>query len=132
MWTKSYSNIRRTNVFGTCRCCASFGGIKTANQEKQGFTAWYYSILLKFCRYSIIGNTVYTASDIIYTCKNTYEKCVDYMVKELDTAAALFTSSLLSQDYGRITKGACLGLKSRYYIRSNPLFNGGSMLLTRI
>jgi hypothetical protein len=76
----------------------------------------------------LIKDQVFGITDIINLPRNTYAECVDYLVKELDTAATLLPApnEYAEQDYGRITKGACMGLQSRILLyAASPLFNGG-------
>ncbi len=61
--------------------------------------------------------------------RNTYEECVNYIISECDAAAARLPVDQLDQDYGRVTKGACLALKSRVLLTAaSPLFNGGGIV----
>jgi hypothetical protein len=50
------------------------------------------------------------------------------MVSELDAIAGDLPVAYDAQNYGRITRGACLALKSRLLLyAASPLFNGGSV-----
>jgi len=130
-WTKPYANIRKVNVFlsHVDKLPVSAGLKQQSRAEARFLRAWYYSILLKnFAGIPIIGDTVYTAADIIMPPRSTYEDCVNYITRECDEAAAVLPLAYASQDYGRITKGACLALKSRVLLyAASPLFNGGSV-----
>ena len=131
MWTTPYTNIRRANVFLAHVDAAPLSpALKVqAKGEARFLRAWYYSVLLKnFAGIPVIGNQVYSASDQITPARNTYEECVDYITKELDTAATMLPVAYGAQGYGRITKGACLGVKARVLLyAASPLFNGGSV-----
>jgi hypothetical protein len=130
-WTTSYTDIRRVNVFlkdvGTSPL--SDGQKTLVKAEARFLRAWYYSILLKnFGGIPIIGDTVYSASDPIQPARSTYENCVNYILSECDAAANILPVAWGVSDYGRITKGACLALKSRILLyAASPLFNGGSV-----
>ncbi len=97
--------------------------------EAMFLRAWYYSLLLKhYGGIPLIGNTVYDISDEIKTTRNTYEECVNYIISQSDSALNLVSSSYNGLDYGRITKGACMGLKARVLLyAASPLFNGGQI-----
>ena len=45
--------------------------------------------------------------------RNSYEECVDFIVKELDEAAAVLPESRPDSEFGRITKLSALAIKSR-------------------
>jgi hypothetical protein len=131
MWQKPYENIRRVNVFmaNVNQSPISDNLKQQSKAEARFLRAWYYSILLKnFGGIPIIGDTVYTADQIINPPRNGYEDCVNYIVSECRAAASVLPISYGSQDFGRITKGACLGLISRTLLyAASPLFNGGNM-----
>lgn len=131
MWWKPWTNIRRANVFlaNVDNAPISAALKKQTKAETRFLRAWYYSILLKnFGGIPLIGDKVFEASDEINMPRNSYEDCVNYIVSELDAAAADLPVAHLSQNYGRITKGACLALKSRILLyAASPLFNGGSV-----
>lgn len=56
--------------------------------------------------------------------RNTYNECVDFIVKELDEAADLLPLSYTGSDIGRATKGAALAIKSRTLLyAASPLYN---------
>ncbi len=130
MWTKPWTNIRRANVFiaNVDKSPLSESNKKMAKAEARFLRAWYYSILLRnFAGIPLIGDKVFAADDKIDMPRNSYEECVNYIVNETDAAAAALPTEHTSQNYGRITKGACLGLKSRVLLyAASPLFNGGS------
>lgn len=129
-WTTSYKNIRKVNLYfkkvgGTP---LSEGLKQQSKAEARFLRAWYYSILLRnFGGVPIVRDTVYDIADKVDGTRNSYEECVDYIVKECDTAAADLPLSYDALNYGRITKGACLALKSRVLLAAaSPLFNGGN------
>lgn len=131
MWTIPYTDIRRVNVFlaHVDQSPISDALKRQSKAEARFLRAWYYFNLLKnFAGIPIIGDKVYSASDIIQPARNSYAECVDYISKELDTCGSILPTVYGSQDYGRITKGACLGLKSRLLLyAASPLFNGSGV-----
>lgn len=51
-------------------------------------------------------------------------KCVEQIVKDLNAAAEMLPDSWAGNDYGRVTKGAALALKSRVLLTyASPIFN---------
>lgn len=130
-WTTPYTNIRRANVFLAHVDEAPISAeLKTQSKGEARFLrAWYYSILLKnFGGIPLIGDKLFGPTDIIDVERNSYEECVNYIASELDAAANNLPLAYNSQNYGRITKGACLALKARVLLyAASPLFNGGNV-----
>ncbi|GAB2541211.1 RagB/SusD family nutrient uptake outer membrane protein [Rufibacter soli] len=130
-WAMPYANIRRVNLL-----IANIGrsplSPSTKNRmlgEARFLRAWYYHTLIKaYGGVPLIGDQVFTGTDIINVPRNSYEECVNYVVSELDAAAGMLDAVLQEQFYGRADKGACLGLKSRVLLfAASPLFNGGAV-----
>ena len=135
-WTTPYTNIRRVNMFLKNLPDAPLSSSlkKRMEGEARFLRAWYYEYLIKsFGGVPIIGNTVF--SDIYTNVdlpRNTYEECVNYIVNELNECEQLLPkpNEYEDRDYGRVTKGACLALKSRVLLyAASPLFNGGMSTL---
>lgn len=113
--------------------------------EARFMRAYFYAyLIINFGGVPIIGDKVYGNSDIINVPRNTFAESVSYVVKELDTAASLLpnvndavkvNSNNPSAagydpgiDYGRATKGSCMGIKARLLLEAaSPLFNGGQI-----
>ncbi|WP_316834724.1 RagB/SusD family nutrient uptake outer membrane protein [Pedobacter nutrimenti] len=64
--------------------------------------------------------------------RNTYAECVDFIVKQLDSAAAVLPWSPPSDlERGRATAAACAALKARVLlVAASPLFNGSGNAVT--
>lgn len=131
VWSKCWNNIRRANVFiSKVDGSPLSAGMKAMTKAEARFLrSWYYSILLKnFAGIPLIGDKVFGPADQIDMPRNSYEECVTYIVSEMDAIANELPVEHLSQNYGRITRGACLGLKARVLLyAASPLFNGGSI-----
>jgi hypothetical protein len=133
-WTTSYKNIRKANLYMK----KVNGAPLSAALKKQSFAearflrAWYYSILLRnFGGVPIVRDTVYQIADEIEGPRNSYEECVNYISSECDAAANDLPLTYDALNYGRVTKGACLALKSRVLLAAaSPLFNGGNYGIT--
>lgn len=130
-WNIAYRDIRRSNVFlanvGNSPLTARTKSMVSA--EARFLRAWYYATLIKnFGGVPIIGDRLFEAADDLNIARNTYEECVNYIVSELDAVAAVLPVDHAAENYGRITKGACLALKARVLLHAaSPLFNGGSI-----
>lgn len=100
--------------------------------EAKFLRAWYYHYLLRtFGGIALIGDKVYDKDDVIDIPRNTYEQCVNYIVSECDAVAAILPLEQADENFGRITKGMCLALKSRVLLTAaSPLFNGGGITKT--
>jgi hypothetical protein len=134
-WSLPWTNIRRVNLLlsklPTTPLAASTRSLYEG--EARFLRAYYYHHLLTtFGGIPLIGDKVFGLEDVINLPRNNFEECIAYVSKELDEAAALLpppgTGGYEEQDYGRVTKGACLALKSRVLLyAASPLFNGGSI-----
>ncbi|MBC8987310.1 RagB/SusD family nutrient uptake outer membrane protein [Pedobacter sp. N36a] len=129
-WKLPWENIRRANVFlsNIDRSPLSAGLKKKLKAETRFLRAWYYFQLVKvYGGVPLIGDVNYGIADNIDLPRSSYSDCVDYIVNECNAAAADLPDfdTQLQQDYGRATKGACMGLKSRMLLyAASPLFNG--------
>ncbi|WGQ08463.1 RagB/SusD family nutrient uptake outer membrane protein [Pedobacter gandavensis] len=129
-WKLPWENIRRANVFlsNIDRSPLSAGLKKKLKAESRFLRAWYYFQLVKvYGGVPLIGDVNYGIADNIDLPRSSYSDCVDYIVNECNAAAADLPDfdTQLQQDYGRATKGACMGLKSRMLLyAASPLFNG--------
>jgi starch-binding outer membrane protein, SusD/RagB family len=137
-WTTPYNNIRRCNLLMSKLPTSplSPGMQLRIKGEAKCLRAWYYIQLLSFYGgVPNVGDNVYEIEDIINLPRQNFAELVSYISKELDDAAQLlpapgatFPSGYQDMDYGRVTKGTCLGLKSRLLLyAASPLFNGGSI-----
>ncbi|WP_229738952.1 RagB/SusD family nutrient uptake outer membrane protein [Parapedobacter pyrenivorans] len=129
-WTTAYTNIRRANIMLKNVPGAKFGAdIKVrAKAETRFLRAYYYFVLLEhYGGVPLMGDSVYRKEDIIPATRNTFEECVEYIVAECDAAAEDLPWMHIGENYGRVSKAACYGLKSRLLLyAASPLFNGGA------
>jgi starch-binding outer membrane protein, SusD/RagB family len=130
-WSVLYTNIRGANVFmsNVQRSPLSSALKARTTAEARFLRAYYYSLLMEgWGGVPIVGDTVYNLEASSTNLRSTYADCVDYVVSELDAVASQLPVEYTGLDYGRITKGACLALKSRVLLfAASPLFNGGSV-----
>jgi len=131
VWPVCYANIRSVNVFlkNISRSPLSAPLKERVSGEARFLRAWYYFQLVKhFGGVILVGDNIYNPDDALPGKRNTYEECVNYITSECDATANILPLVHLSQDYGRITKGACLALKARMLLyAASPLFNGGQV-----
>jgi hypothetical protein len=133
MWVVPYRNIRRVNLFLSHINDMPLDEQLRARLEGEArfLRAWYYSYLLNaFGAVPVLGDVVFDAEADLNVPRTPYEECVNYVVKELEGAEKLVPApeQYDPKDFGRVTKGACLGLKSRVLLfAASPLFNGGLM-----
>ncbi|GAB2806464.1 RagB/SusD family nutrient uptake outer membrane protein [Ferruginibacter profundus] len=131
-WNTPYANIRRANLLLSKLPVTPLSAeLQTrVKGETRFLRAWYYSqLMVCFGGLPLVGDNVYGKDDIINLPRATFANTVKYISDELDAAAALLPDTYNnSLDFGRITKGACLALKSRILLyAASPLFNGGSI-----
>ncbi|WP_293889112.1 MULTISPECIES: RagB/SusD family nutrient uptake outer membrane protein [unclassified Sphingobacterium] len=130
LWNTPYTNIRRVNLLLTKLPNAPFTpATRTRMVAEARFLRafYYYNMVAAFGGIPLVGDRVFEINDLIDLPRNTFEESINYIVQELDAAAATLASVVYRDiDFGRITNGACLALKSRVLLyAASPLFNGG-------
>jgi hypothetical protein len=132
-WNTPYANIRRVNLM--LAKLPSTPLSSTLQSRVKGevlyLRAWYYTqLLITYGGVPVVGDKVYAKDDLINLPRETFANTVKYISEELDKAAALLPAVYPDDiDYGRVTKGACLALKSRALLyAASPLFNGGCII----
>ncbi|MEO5564441.1 MAG: RagB/SusD family nutrient uptake outer membrane protein, partial [Chitinophagaceae bacterium] len=144
-WNIPWNNIRRVNLLiknlpSTPLPESLKGRIKG---EAKFMRAYFYTCLIvNFGGIPIVGDSLFTKDDNIDIPRSTFEQSVNYVLKDLDEAAALLPipnvgydpslppgqTGYEDRDYGRVTKGACLALKAKLLLyAASPLFNGGAI-----
>ena len=127
-WNTSYANIRRVNVLLSHLSTTPLSQrLKDRIAGEARFLrAWYYFILIKhYGGVPLVGDVIYGATDPVPGKRATYEECVNYIESECNAAALALPKIFTGPDYGRVTKGAALALKSRLLLyAASPLFNG--------
>ncbi|UKJ06742.1 RagB/SusD family nutrient uptake outer membrane protein [Solitalea lacus] len=129
-WSDTYKTIRKINLFiaRVDESPLSAIGKKRMKAEARFLRAWFYHILTKTYGGVPILDRTWGVNEDLNLPRNTYEECVNFMIQDLDAAAADLPIRYVGQDYGRATKGACLALKARVLLfAASPLFNGGQL-----
>jgi hypothetical protein len=131
-WELPWANIRRVNLL-LAKLPSTPLSKKMQNRmaaEARFLRVWYYeNLLVCFGGIPIIGDKVYGLEDVIDQPRTSYAECVTYLTQELDEIATQLPTrdEYPAADYGRITRGACLAMKSRILLEAaSPLFNGGA------
>ncbi len=114
-WNQMYSRIRAANVAIAKLTDSNFP--KGANTDRligeaKFLRAYYSHQLLRYYGGFPIIDTPYTLdSETFKAPRNTFEECVNFIVKDLDESATLLTGK--SRINGRATQLAAMALKSR-------------------
>ncbi|WP_321375072.1 RagB/SusD family nutrient uptake outer membrane protein [uncultured Draconibacterium sp.] len=128
LWGPMYKAIRATNIF--------FSKIDEVVMDDQDmkdrltgetyfWRAYYYHYLTALYGGVPIIKEPYSLSDEFEVARNTYAECIDFIVSDLDAAAALLPVSYDGDNKGRATKGAALALKARVLLyAASDLHNG--------
>ncbi|WP_443943641.1 RagB/SusD family nutrient uptake outer membrane protein [Pedobacter sp. AW1-32] len=131
MWKTPYENIRRVNVLlkNIGNSPLSAAKKKLVIAESRFLRAWYYFLLVRtYGGVPLLGDKVYDITEDFSIERSSYSDCVNYIVSECDAAKIDLPTfrAQPAEDYGRVTQGACMGLKSRMLLyAASPLFNGG-------
>ena len=92
--------------------------------------AYYYQQLLRFYGAVPLITKIYVLDDNYNVKRNTYEECVNFIVKDCDEASRLLTGKTL--DKGRTTATAALALKSRVLIYAASDLHDRAKLTSKI
>lgn len=114
-WNAYYEGIKNCNIFfdNIAQLKADKAKVDRLIGEMTFLRAFFYADLVaRFGGVPLITKTFDLNSDMMVP-RNTYDECIDFIVKELDIAANLLPLSYEGKDFGRATKGAALALKSR-------------------
>ncbi len=116
-WVNQYTHIRRCNHFLENYDKATTVTKAALNQyvgEVRFLRAYLYSYLAFFFGDTpLVQKTLNIGDPELTAPRNPVKDVVDWILKELDDAAALLPTSYASTDLGRITKGASLGWKAK-------------------
>lgn len=97
--------------------------------EVRFIRAFLYFELIKRYKNVPLVKTVLTEEEANEVVPSSFDDVVEFIVTECEEAAANLPdsyASVLGKETGRITKGACMALKSRVLLyAASPLFNGG-------
>src|SRR5690606_13536015 len=132
-WETPWDNIRHLNVFlaNADKTPMPPAIVTRIKAEARFLRAYYYSILVKyFGGVPMMGDILVDPEHMFEETRASYEETVNYIVSELDAAAADLPLDYANRanEFGRVTKGAALALKARVLLyAASPLFNGGNI-----
>lgn len=125
-WKDYYTAIKNCNIFfeSIHLLEADQKIVDRMTGEVTFLRAFFYADLVsRFGGVPIITKTFALDGDMMLE-RNAYEECVTFIVNELDKAAALLPVAYDNANYGRVTKGAALALKSRVLLyAASPYWN---------
>lgn len=113
-WRSMYIAIRKANIAIERLPNATFTDATLKEKllgEAYFLRAYYYHQLLRFYGGVPIVDKTYTLNDSFNIARNTFEECVNFIVKDLDQSAQLLNGKTM--DPGRASKLAALALKAR-------------------
>lgn len=127
-WNDYYWNIKNCNIFFNNEEKLNAIPEETRNiliGEMTFFRAYFYLDLVnKFGGVPLITRTFELDDPEMMVKRNTYEECVDFLQKEFQKAADLLPEEWSGEDFGRVTKGAALAMRSRILLyAASPLWN---------
>jgi hypothetical protein len=134
-----YEGLRKVNLFLVKIPTAIIipqDGLSLANDVKRlrgealFLRAMFHFELVQRFGAITLATRVFTREENLNLPKNTYQECVDQIVKDCDSAAVMlptWTQSWSAANRGRATKMSALALKSRLLLyAASPLFNVGN------
>lgn len=116
-WKIGYEYIRKTNVF-----LARIDGVPGDEEKKKVLKgealflrALFYHDLIKFHGTAVLIDTELGIEDTdeLLEPRSSFEACVDFIIADLDAAAALLPIKREGDEVGRATKAAALALAGR-------------------
>ena len=125
-WAQVYQYIRKTNlVLEYIHYCDNLSESKMAQyigEAKLHKELLHYEMLKRYGGITIMDDLFEGGN--IELPRNTFEECVEYIVHLCEEAAGGLPLRYPDNDYGRLTKGAALGLKAKVLLyAASPLFN---------
>ncbi len=116
-WAPLYSNVRACNIFFQKTAGVDFGmdqdKIDLMTGEVHFLRAYTYHYLAALYGGVPIITEPYGLSDEFEVARNTYEETINFIVEDLNAAAALLPEAQEGDNAGRATEGAALHLKAR-------------------
>ncbi|MDE1192990.1 MAG: RagB/SusD family nutrient uptake outer membrane protein [Arachidicoccus sp.] len=139
IWTQAYTAIRSATVFivnidkvPIIEKLSDGRSARSAYKAEARFLrAWtYFELIRRYGGVPVMGDSVYQITDNMELPRASFQRCVNYIVSELDTAENNLRTQpqVNSANYGRITQGAAMALKAKVLLyAASPLFNGGNI-----
>nr|QIM10887.1 membrane protein [uncultured Muribaculaceae bacterium] len=128
IWANYYSYIKNCNIFFN-----NLDNLNSISEDKRDilvgeatfFRAYYYMELVNnYGGVPLITRLFDLDDPEMMVKRDSYEDCVDFIVKEFTKAAELLPVRFSGADFGRATKGAALAMKARMLLyAASPLWN---------
>ncbi len=113
-WAAEYINIRNVNIF--FQNIDNVEGDESIKNRLKGemkfLRAWSYHKLTSLFGGVPLITEPFELTDDFSVARSSFEDCVEYIISELDDAINMVPEDVPPAEWGRITKGAVLGLKS--------------------
>lgn len=133
IWGNSYSSIRKATVF-----LNNFHVVPMRNAydkrswfgEARALRAYFYwDLLRRWGGVPIMGDEPLSLEDDVNIPRNSFERCVEYIVSECDRAVdSLRNDPVDDQNLGRWSKASAMALKAQVLLfAASPLYNGGNI-----
>lgn len=135
-WSNAYTCIRKVNLF-----LSKQASVPRDSATKQYWRAEvrfmraysYFELLKRYGGVPLVGNKVFTLDDNMNLSQNSFDQCVNYIVSECDVIKDSLrketTTEFPATEWGKITRGVALSLKSRVLLfAASPLNNPGNTI----
>lgn len=130
-WAASYACIRKANLFLDRQSLVPRDADtkKFWRAEVRFMRVYsYFELIKRYGGVPLLGDKVFAAGEIAAPSRNSFDECVDYIVKECDVIKDSLrketTTEFPATEWGKITRGAALALKSRVLLyAASPLNN---------
>lgn len=119
-WNDLYKSIRFANMFlgNADKIPTEEHVLNRMKGEAYFLRAYLYHLLMRQYGGVPLVSRVYGLVDEFNIPRSSLEETVDFIISDLDQAAALLPEAYSGNDIGRATKGAALALKSRVLVRA--------------
>lgn len=117
-WRDNFRFINEINQFldkvdNSPAMAADPDRVNSLKAEMKFLRANIYTKMIKMFGGVPIFTTAFGLDSDFTATRNTYEECVDFIVRELDEAAAVLPATRPAAEFGRATSTAALAVKSR-------------------
>ena len=134
-WWDLYAKIRQANVFleGVKRYNTPDNPLQEGDLDKRIGEVYFMRAYLHYLAARMHGEIVYVdnviqATDDLNFKKESFHTTMGKIARDCDSAFAHVPTTWGGTDFGRIDKGACLGLKAMArWMAATPLWNGGQL-----
>lgn len=127
-WNLSYATIVRVNIFlaNIDRGPLTDATKQRLSAEARFIRAWnYFHLLRSFGGTPLLGDDIFGLTQHFDKPRATFAEEVDYILSECDAVYSMLPAKQTEHNYGRITSGAVLALKSKVLLlAASPIANG--------